>query len=255
MPTEFPVMKARSQATTKQRAKALGRAPVARRAPRGVASAGAKIARPSAKEAAWDDDSRFSARLVCYAMIEDAQQVERVARAAAAILDMENPSKAQKAACKRWLRALQRVRHPLKQFGDKQPWRYGLAVFAMTYESAKILLLELAKNFRQRRDADEQAEDIDLARAAVDALLPVVDLTVGQCLPRFAPLRKNLVGWLLSQVASPEKVGRIEVEHEAQAMVAKLFRVSDRKVQDIVARSRKYEQDEAPLLFVDVEKM
>lgn len=150
------------------------------------------------------------------------------------------------------MRALARLRGPFRGFADKQPWRYGLVLFAVTYESSKILLLELAKDFRQRRDSDEQAEDPDLARAAVDALLPVVDVTVGQWLPSFARLRKNLVGWLLSQVA-PEREGRIEVEHEAQAMVAKLLRVSDRKVQDIVARSRKYEQNEAPLLFAEIE--
>jgi hypothetical protein len=248
LPTEFPAVKAHSKATAEPRTKALGRAPAARRT---VASAGMKIAQPTAKGAVWDDDSRFSQRLSCYAMIESAHHVERTARAALALLEREDPSKAQKEACKRWLGALARLRGPLGRFVDKQPWRYGQAVVTGIYECATRLLRALAQDFRERRSTDrlaQFAEDVDLASAVVDALVRVVDDTIRDVLPGFAPLRKDLVEWLVDKVA-PENACKIDYEHGAQAMAAKLVRLPPRKVQDIVGRSRKYEAIEAPFLF------
>ncbi|MGO9662378.1 MAG: hypothetical protein ACLP66_03600 [Polyangia bacterium] len=92
------------------------------------------------------------------------------------------------------------------------------------------------------------AEDVDLASAVVDALVRVVDDTIRDVLPGFAPLRKDLVEWLVDKVA-PENACKIDYEHGAQAMAAKLVRLPPRKVQDIVGRSRKYEAIEAPFLF------
>jgi hypothetical protein len=131
------------------------------------------------------------------------------------------------------------------------------------------------RDFRQRRDEDEFAEDKALARATVDALLHEVDRPD---LPSFAPLHENLVVWLVNHVA-PENARKVGYERKAQEMVAglwggahtsaatsltdawerarvaKLVKASKRCVQDIVGRSRKYEQVEAPLRFAGWEKM
>jgi hypothetical protein len=243
-------MKTRSKSAAEAPAKRSGREHVARKARGERPSKGTTIVRARAQGTAWNDDFSFRARLVCYEMIEGAQHVERVARAALAVLEEANPQKAQQEACTRWLRALQRLGRPLRRFVDRQPWRYGQRLVSGTYETTKALLHELVRDFRRRRDGDQFAEDADLANVAVDALLPDVDRLVGDVLPSFAPLRENLVEWLVRRVA-PEGVRKINYEHKAQKLAAELTRRSVRQVQDVVARSRKYEAVQAPLLFPD----
>jgi hypothetical protein len=170
-----------------------------------------------------------------------------------AVLEKKDSTKDEMQACVRWIRTLLPLRLAFLRFKEREPLGKAEAFICATYERAKLLLHALAEDFAGRRDADEQAEDAELARASVDALVPEGGSSI-LGMPSFARLRSNLVGWLVRHVA-PENVGKVCYEEEAQSMAAAVWEKTERQVQDIVGRSRKWNQVEFPLLFADLESL
>lgn len=243
LPTEFPAMKARSKATAESRAPVATSRRVQRFAPAGTRT----------REAVWADGFPENARAICKAVISGATTAERLARAALAVLDKKESTKDEMQACVRWMRTLLPLLPAFRRFEECEPLgRTEFYVYA-TYERAKRLLHGLAQDFARRRDIYELAENAELARASVDALVPAGGNDQPWA-PSFAPLRRNLVGWLVNCVA-PENVGKLNFEDEAQSMTAAVWRRTERQVQDIVGRSRAWDRVESPILFADLESL
>jgi hypothetical protein len=189
-------------------------------------------------------------REFCEAVSSQAQSVDRVARAALAVLKEENPPREKMEACMRWISALLPVSRAFRRFKERGLLGRGEVFISLTYDVSMKLLHSLRDDFERRRNLEQLADDAVLARACVDALVP--ESRKGKAwAPSFSPLREFLVGWLCQEVAR-EDSGKIDFEHTAQACTARLWQRTERQVQDIVGRSRKWRRIEAPLLFPDL---
>jgi len=94
----------------------------------------------------------------------------------------------------------------------------------------------LAQDFARRRDIYETSRERRTRRASVDALVPRAENDQPWA-PSFAPLRRNLVGWLVNCVA-PENVGKLNFEDEAQSMTAAVCGRTGVRYRELVGRSR-----------------